>query len=286
MVFDLHCSPDYKMKLNTIKGSVLFDYQFQTHKWYHIAIIHQKPYLTASFLKFFVNGNLQEEIKMGYMGPPGSIKKVKMILGSFEDPINKSIWSIGTLLFLEEIVLESSNVQFIFVSSNEYFGVWQGSGGADADPIGEISEKSQVSLNSVSALSSYVLSPLLMNNLLTIKEDKIAFAIFSELDLDFIFNEYSGERMFSLYFNEVKDRKGDIINMHNFLMNEMPSGVIKRKGKITSINFRSVFDGIWRLGGVAILIRLIDLSVVYLGLKIKDRARMQSKDVLDYYIKL
>lgn len=262
-IFDLSCSPDFRLKLETSNRSVLLNYQFQPYTWYHIALTHLKPLLTSHNSKFFVNGSLIETIKIGYMGQAGGVKKVKTIIGPSESHFsnaNSSIWGLGSLLFLEEISLEDADILYMFKNSQEFSGNWQGAATADHSITEVMVEGDQT--NAVTAISSYVFSPFSMREYVNIKEDKILLSIFAESDINFLLKEYEKEQRTSNYLGQLEKYSGKVLNLSNCQMTGSVPNLIDRRGEIIAINFENIFNGIWRLGGVNVLIRLIDRSLV------------------------
>lgn len=264
IIFNLSCTEDYKLNLETSNRTVLLNYQFQPYIWYHIALIHQKTLLTSNNTKFYVNGSLIATVKTGYMGQPGGVKKVKTIIGPSESSFstaNRSIWGLGSLLFMEEIALEESDVLYMFRNSQEFSGNWQGAANEDHSIAEGIVDGDQIS--TVTAISSYVFSPFSIKEYVNIKEDKIILSIFAESDVDFVLKEYESEQKLSNYMKQLEKYTGKVLNLSNCQMTGSTPNLIDRRGDIIAINFHNIFNGIWRLGGVNVLIRLIDLSLVY-----------------------
>jgi hypothetical protein len=262
-MFDLSCTPDFKLKLEASNQSCVLNYQFMPFTWNHVAIIHQKPLLGPHSSKFFVNGNLIETVRNGYMGQTSMVKKVKAIVGcanSLLSNANTTVWGLGSMLLIEETVLDDSDILYMFRNSQEFSGNWQSASNVGNSISGGIKEIEQVS--AVTSISSYVFSPFVLKEYLNIKEDKILLSIFAESDINFLLEEYQKEQKVADYLQKIESHAGKVINLSHCQMNASLPNLIDRRGEIIAINFENIFNGIWRLGGVNILIRLIDLSVV------------------------
>jgi hypothetical protein len=259
VVFDLNCTPDFKLRLEASTRSSVLNYQFQPCTWYHIAIIHQKPLLGSHNSKFFVNGNLIETLTIGYLGQAGAIKKVKTIIGSSDSSsANDSIWGLGSMLFIEDTVLEDSDILYMFRNSQEFSGNWQRVTNVEDSISDGILDNEQKS--AVTAIS-YVFSPFISKDYVNIKEEKIILSICAESDINFLLEGYEQERKISEYLLKIESHAGKVLNLSNCKMTASLPNLIDCRGEIIAINFENIFNGIWRLGGVNILITLIDLSV-------------------------
>jgi hypothetical protein len=107
-----------------------------------------------------------------------------------------------------------------------------------------------------------VFAPFSMKENLNINEDQIIFSIFAESDVDILLKEYANEPKFLDYLDILESSNGHVVNLVSNEMDETAPSLIEIRGELISINFDNIFNGIWRLGGISILIRLIDMSVV------------------------
>jgi hypothetical protein len=62
------------IRIQTYKTTVQFgNFHVQENTWYNMVIVHQKPRITASSLDIYINGELLERVKCGYLGHPGTV---------------------------------------------------------------------------------------------------------------------------------------------------------------------------------------------------------------------
>ncbi|EFC43745.1 predicted protein [Naegleria gruberi] len=99
--------------------------QFESDKWHHLVVTHQRNRLSSSVMSIYVDGKLEESQKVGFVNPYAAGSKVTGILGkNSADSID--VWRMGPS-FLYEDVLYPETVASIFVANNTYTGYFQGS---------------------------------------------------------------------------------------------------------------------------------------------------------------
>ncbi|KAI9203243.1 uncharacterized protein BJ171DRAFT_624220, partial [Polychytrium aggregatum] len=256
--FSIECT-SMRFKLLTYKSCVRFEVpKIERGRWYHITIIHQKPLMSNSSLEFFINGELLEMTKCGYLGHPGSVNRVQTVLG-FWGPVSGSsptgaVWSLGPTYFIEEVLLSESEVRAIFNIGHEYYGNFQGM--LEKYQINSINPVS-LDTKATSTLSSILMSGSKPLSPLGIAEDKILiafcannYAVLRQNNPSFEIHPNAGQNdVASFFYNGASPKLA--IN---------PSSVLTVHGKVTVVCGQQILDSIWKLGGCSILLKLIETS--------------------------
>ncbi|CAG8462143.1 12484_t:CDS:10 [Funneliformis caledonium] len=93
------------------KQSTRFEsYEFRTGCWYHIAIVHHRPRLgTSSAMSLFVDGRFVEISKCPYLGQPAANRSIRTFIGTPKDfarTLGKGetrlAWDLGPCYFFED----------------------------------------------------------------------------------------------------------------------------------------------------------------------------------------
>ena len=263
-------SKTLQLSLSTPKSTVSFQHIFETKVWYHIAIVHQKPRLSASTLKFYVNGKAQESLKCSFLGHPGSAQSVQTFIGSQGGSFygkSSNSWSLGPMIFIEEILMDSESVLYMYQNSQESFGNWQGTG-TELEPkktVDEATENVPEFLAPITNLSSMVFTAPTLTDYIGIKEGKILFSLWSDLELSYVLQNYRYERNSPVLARSKSwlDKPRSILNLSKPKVSSLEGpDLISINGDLTCLHLESVYDGIWKLGGCAVLLRLIETSEV------------------------
>jgi hypothetical protein len=62
------------IRVETYKSTVIFGgVALKENMWYHLALVHTKPRMTASSIILYINGMLVDNVKCGYLGHPGTV---------------------------------------------------------------------------------------------------------------------------------------------------------------------------------------------------------------------
>ncbi|CAB4400230.1 unnamed protein product [Rhizophagus irregularis] len=92
------------------KQSTIFErYEFKTGCWYHIAIVHNRPRLGSSTMSLFVDGRFVENLKCPYLGQPAANRPIRTFIGTPKDIARTSgkgetrlSWDLGPCYFFED----------------------------------------------------------------------------------------------------------------------------------------------------------------------------------------
>ncbi|KAJ3211572.1 hypothetical protein HDU67_004427 [Dinochytrium kinnereticum] len=120
-----------KIRIDTFKTTVRFDSAvIKEGEWYHLAVVHQKPRMTASTIDVYLNGIAIDHLKCGYLGHPGSVSKIRTYFGVPPELAlsekSQSIWNIGPSYFIEETLMDANGVRMISNIGFEYSSNFQG----------------------------------------------------------------------------------------------------------------------------------------------------------------
>jgi hypothetical protein len=260
-----------KLSLQTMKSTVVIDgVTLNTGLWYHLALVHQKPMLSASTLKVFLNGKLTDTLKCGYMGPPGSSTAVSTYLGSAGQTGLRTAghsWNLGPTLFLEEILLEPKAIWHMYQNAYKCSGNWQGvilDSKQLAIPV-DLTESESV-LDPVSTITSMVYAgPTTVADFVGFKEDKIFLSLAPGADTRLLAKEYFAEPLSLIRYQaqELNASSKSLVALTrpSFLFNENPQ-ICKIVGDLICCRTENVFDAVWRLGGPALFLRMVETSTV------------------------
>ncbi|KAJ2996554.1 hypothetical protein HDV02_006387 [Globomyces sp. JEL0801] len=263
------------LTLKTLKGKCDVEgFVISEKAWYHIGIVHHKPLLSASSVEVYANGTLVFSDKCNYLGHPGSIPAVKTYLGSRPE-ISKNpgsyIFNLGPTYFIEETVLEAQSISVIYDIGFEYIGNWQGSWEPYLIGNNKLQSKSNKILEGEAGsplfnqLATFALSPTKSQfvHLLGIPEDQFLFSVIAKNNLDYIPKTTLNELMSSKFASDITSmkRKG-IVNGSNTkpTLSTEKSTIGKIEGDVLTVCPKRIIEGIWTLGGCAILLKLVEES--------------------------
>lgn len=246
-----------KLTITTCKASHEFqNFTIVEGNWYHIAIVHQKPRLTASIVSLFVNGQLKETAKCGYLGHPGTSSQVTTYFGS-RNTIRNSIFLLGPTYMFEENTLEAAVIAVVFEIGFEYTGNWQGSWSkylvgnellrSKAVQIADDEAKSPLGQLNFVLQQGKPLIPLTLN----VPEDKVLFSLSASNLID----PQSKARKTNepLKFFNGAFQKNDEISK---------SAIICLYGSVLHVCPNRFVDSLWSLGGASIILKLVEDSQV------------------------
>jgi hypothetical protein len=249
---------DRKVDLNTFKSRCTFaESNIPENEWFHLAIVHQKPRLTASTASLFINGKLVQNHKCGYMGHPGTLETAKFYFGAisgFVKPQTKAQWCLGPSYMFEEVLIDQCNLEIIYNIGFEYNGSWQGSWSKYL--VGnEILRRKSVEiatneLHSPLGQLNFVLQqgkPSSMPLVLCVPEENIIFSL-------------SANNVIWKCATRGVDSPFSVFNGAKLAKNDNESAYIYHSGTVQPINPQKLVDSIWKLGGSPILIKIIEDS--------------------------
>ncbi|KAH9262136.1 hypothetical protein BASA82_000814 [Batrachochytrium salamandrivorans] len=262
--------------VRTIKSTCRFENTvFREREWTHIALVHQKPRITASTIDLYINGKLVENAKCGYLGHPGSVSKVQTFIGNRSsgpksmDIECHSIWDLGPTYFIEEVQLSASEISTIYDTRFNCVANWQSylSKYQNSETSTRSTDVSQIQgeTSPISSIS-FVLSPTkLHSETLDIPEDKILFALCANNSVEKIIGSHSNETNSSLatIASRIIPTKNAIFNSATpkpSADNGIDPLCAYVHGDVLVVCTNRMVDGIWKLGGCAVLLKLIDIS--------------------------
>ena len=260
------------MFVRTVKSLVKLGNSIVPEKtWVHLAIVHQKPMLTASYAYFYINGVQVCVEKCSYMGQPGSITSVKTFIGSFSHlPTKDAMYSlkIGPVYFIGEYLMDAQTISIIHDIGFEYTGNWQGSWAAYL--VGNEKLQKQASkiideeLNSpiFNQLATFAMSPSKGNQThhLDIPEENFWLSICAQNHIENISRLTLDELLKKNDDNETINRQNIIFNGGHAKNDCKTCKYATIEGSIISVCPKRIIEGVWTLGGCAILLRLVEDS--------------------------
>ncbi|KAJ1531156.1 hypothetical protein HK096_007973 [Nowakowskiella sp. JEL0078] len=269
-----------KLRIQTLKNTVCYEkFQFSENEWYHVALVHQKPRISSSFLDLYVNGKLIERLKFGYLGHPGSACRIHSFIGLPPDmkrpEKSSAIWSLGPCYMIEDFLLDSQGVNTIYNLGVQYTANFQGSLEKYKifqniqNPSPEIFSKERSTPNVLINPIQILMSQIKVSQDLNVPEEKILFAITAENFMERYIRNHQNESEVTNTFLAAKIGIKGFFNSANPKINPdqtiIPSIVQIRGDLVVSTPLR-MNDGIWKLGGCAMLLKLVDMSEVNISI--------------------
>ncbi|KAJ3119166.1 hypothetical protein HK098_005710, partial [Nowakowskiella sp. JEL0407] len=264
-----------RIRIQTFKSTVVLDkFTLNEDQWYHIVIVHQKPRLSSSGLDLYINGKLIQHLKLGYLGHPGSVNRVRSFCGLPPDmkrpEKSAAIWNLGSAYMLEEVLLDSEDVNSIFQVGVEYTANFQGSLDkyvtrettiVKSSP-NDVFDKRENSTGLINPLA-VLISQIKLTHNLVFPEEKLLFAITADNYIERFIRTRTHE------MNVISANAANLIGIKGFFNSANPHispdptllpSVVQVRGDLVVINPQRMNDGIWKLGGCAILLKLIEKS--------------------------
>ena len=262
-----------KFRVSTPKATVwLENFVIEPKTWYHIAITHQKPRLTASHLTFYVNGQFVEEVKCGYIGHPLTATGLRCWIGNPTTEITPftgtASWDFGPSYFVLEEVMQQNNIMGVYQLGLDYHSNFQGASDrfvtyemrTNHQDVGESDEKPEnKALTRLGRLRQKLGS-------FGIMEDKLLFVICARNSLD-IFRSGTSEfppnaaHMFGTKFGNTHG----IINsavVRGMFDTEENAPIAHLVGDVLVVCPQRLNDGVWKIGGCSVLLKMIENSTV------------------------
>ncbi|KAI8839278.1 hypothetical protein BC829DRAFT_447224 [Chytridium lagenaria] len=270
-----------KIRVETFKTTVRFDSAvIKEGEWYHLAVVHQKPRMTASTI---------------------DVSKIRTFFGVSPEMAHsersQSIWNIGPSYFIEETLLDAERVKMISNIGFEYSSNFQGSfskyqtheilntlsidglsskgdirrdnstngpGSLPADRIVSSEKVTTPTTNLLALMLSQVKGP---NNPsgLEVVEDKILFSVTAKNSLEVRLRDHINEinSNILLLAERLNPQARVLLSQSSpkIAIDQNYSPVVTLiKGNPLFVCPQRVIDGIWKLGGCSILLMLVDRS--------------------------
>ncbi|KAL2918165.1 Beige protein-like 1 [Polyrhizophydium stewartii] len=259
----------------TIKTTCRFNAMtLHEREWTHICLVHQKPRISASTIELYINGVHVESAKCGYLGHPGSAAKVQTYIGNLpethrgETSGSRTVWDLGPTYFIEEALLSAADIAVIYETRFDSTGNWraytsryQSAEKKEQRPVAQLEEE-------ISPLASisFVLAPSkTAPDTLDISEDKILFSLCAGNALEKIVETHAEETysVLSAVAMRLQASTNAVLNSAfvkpSFEPESEPECAYV-KGDVLVVCQNRMIDGIWKLGGCAVLLKLIEIS--------------------------
>lgn len=263
-----------QLSLQTMKSTVILEsVTLEKNVWYHLALVHLKPMLSASTLKVFLNGKFADMVQCGYMGHPGGSSAVSTFFGSASQSglrISGHSWNLGPTLFLEEILLEPKAISYMFQNSYEFQGNWQGVildskhlPPSTSDPV----EESTGIIDPVSTITSIVFAaPSTISDIVGFKEDKILLSLHPGTETRRLTKEYAAEPLSTIKQvarSLTSSSKSLLCLTRPSLISSDTPQAGKTFGDLICCPTENIYNAVWRIGGPAIFLYLVETSTVF-----------------------
>ncbi|RKO94777.1 hypothetical protein BDK51DRAFT_29155 [Blyttiomyces helicus] len=272
LAVSVECKASRKMKVKTFKSTVKFEgFTFREREWCHVVLVHHKPKITNSSIDLFVNGVHIERVKCGYLGHPGSIPRIRTLVGAPPDSTGdirpSCIWNIGPMYFIEEILLDATAIAAIASVGFDYASNWQGAlekyNTHESNSRGVLEGlnkgKERGGLNPLQLMRTQNTS----TGVLGIPEEKILISLCAKNALEVRADQHKFEMFSSIatvsrallpasraFFNSAT---------HQAVAGEPPN-LIQSSASVLAVCPERMIDGIWKLGGCVILLMLVERS--------------------------
>jgi hypothetical protein len=271
----LFIAEDLGIYLRTQKGTTrLGKACVPLKRWFHFSIVHHKPMLTASSVDLYIDGVLDGSQKCSYLGHPGSIQSITTYIGSFgaHGYDSNAIMSLGPICFVEAYLMDAQTVSIVHDIGYEYTGNWQGSWAAYMVGNSKLQSKStklmdeEIQSPIFNQIATFTMSPgkSSFQHVLNIPEDSILFSLCSQNHFSNLSEHIKTELQRSDLQSQIEDCSHNVIINGAFTNPTRLSGakcrLAKIHGDLLAVNPKRLIDGIWTLGGCAILLKFVEQS--------------------------
>ncbi|CEP07883.1 hypothetical protein [Parasitella parasitica] len=289
LVFRIYIDPITKMiKIYSVsyKQEVVFkSFEFHAGFWYHLALVHNKARLSvkSSSMSLYINGVLIEQVSCPYIVQPAvATIPFRAVIGCLdgEHLLEKSqlIWDLGPTYLLQE-TLEKETVILFFNLGARYKSLFQDSlrkfqtYEASASLFLTLRSMSKPKSNQASRKDSPVQSPMMLANVMKntrfqqVSEHKVFFAFFA-------CNTLAEGNRTGLTLSGLSDTTATTIAMEidhshiiiNSAISKLDTAVYMPKnmgylagGPTVAYPF-GLDESIWKIGGCALALKLIERS--------------------------
>jgi hypothetical protein len=266
---------DLRVHLRTQKGSTrIGSSTVPLKRWFHLCIVHHKPMLTASSVDLYLDGQLDGTQKCSYLGHPGSIQSVTTLIGSFDRKgyDSNARMCLGPICFIEAYLMDAQTVSIIHDIGYEYTGNWQGSWAAYMVGNSKLQSKStklmdeEIQSPIFNQIATFTMSPgkSSFQHVLNIPEESILFSICSQNYFSNLSEHTRTELKRSDLQSNIEECEHNVVVNGAFTnptrLSSAKCRLAKVHGNILAVNPKRLIDGIWTLGGCAILLKFVDQS--------------------------
>ncbi|KAJ3373009.1 hypothetical protein HDU91_001442 [Kappamyces sp. JEL0680] len=258
--------------VRTLKGTTkLPDFVFPERIWTHIALVHHKPMLLGSTIDLLVNGNFVSTEKCSYWGHPGSISSIKTFIGSFADPASREAGyelHVGPTYFIGEYLMDVQTASIIYDIGFEYSGNWQGSWAAYMVGNKNLQKKSTKMIEEegqspiFNQLATFAMSPTKNHytHHMEIPEETFWFSISARNCFSNLPRHTKRVLVDSIYGADIKSANHNVVLNGGHSKNGSKCSVGRIEGELIAICPRRIIEGVWTIGGCALLLRLVEDS--------------------------
>ena len=235
-----------KLKIQTYKAVVTIDdFVFTEEEWYMLSIVHTKPRISSSYVDVYLNGLLVQQCKCPYLGHPNSVQKIRTFFGFSPDlkyhfP-HLAVLNVGPTYFMQETLLKAKDILTIFHIGSRYSSNFQEY---------HLDKRLDESTSSLSTQLS---------------EDKILISFHPKNHLSILSTSYQGEKSDITHATIKHANINAIYNSSVANISESfdsVSNLAYIKGNCLLVCPSRLNDGIWKIGGMGVLLKLIEISHV------------------------
>lgn len=135
LVFQIYIDAKSKMmrifNLSSKQEAIFRSFEFHAGFWYHISLVHQKSRLSvkSSIMSLYVNGVYIEQISCSYVAQPSfASNPLKGVIGAFnkEQSASDLVWDLGPAYLIQD-TLEKETVNLFFNLGARYKSLFQDS---------------------------------------------------------------------------------------------------------------------------------------------------------------
>jgi hypothetical protein len=261
--------------------AVFRSFEFHAGFWYHISLVHQKSRLSvkSSIMSLYVNGVYVEQISCTYVAQPSiASNPLKGVIGAFakEHATSELVWDLGPTFLIQD-TLEKETINLFFNLGARYKSLFQDS--LRQFQTYEASAALFLTLRSMSKMPSNRRESIQAHNMLAsvmkgahfqnVPESKILFAFFASNTL----TEGSSTGLTLTGTSEATSATiaTEIGNSHLILNSAipkldtaiyMPKSMGYLLGSPTIAYPFGLDESIWKIGGCAIALKLIERAEV------------------------
>ncbi|KAI9028612.1 hypothetical protein DFJ74DRAFT_495541 [Hyaloraphidium curvatum] len=254
-----------KVVVTAGKSHMRFEnFALRPRKWYHMVIVHARSrmtQLTSSSITLFIDGIVAEQAKCGY--PSGSSKIKRSVFGVATEEAatgpSQLVWDLGTCHFFGD-VLDSDSVNIVYNLGPQYRGNFQDA--LKKYQTYEIIDSVNLDFVNSGNEDGTDLGHLALSNAVVrcggvaVTEDQILFSLSANIEIaDASVKSRAQLPDQNLLVNSAKPRD---LHLADWISAPSMPGAAKLLGNALRINPHRLVDGIWKVGGCALLVKFVE----------------------------
>ena len=162
-------------------------------------------------------------------------------------------------MFLEEMLLDSRMIQYMYNKGLDFDGSWEGF--YKDQEVASTEVNNAEDYDPLTAITSVVTSAL--GETVGSKEQKLLLSLFAGYELQYLTEAYRFEKSNEVFMQIAQKEPKSLVNSKCPDISSISiKNLVVINGDLACIRVENVFDGIWRLGGCAIFIKLIEIIKV------------------------